>query len=340
MKCMALLKVDNLKTYFHTRNGIVKAVNGISYSLEKGETMGIVGESGSGKSVSCYSLLGLLPTPPAKIESGTAEFMGVDLLACSFDELQKIRGNTITMIFQDPMTCLNPYLKVGFQLIEPLLIHRKISRFDAEKKALAALKEVGILDCQKRMNQYPHEFSGGMRQRIMIAMALITEPKLLIADEPTTALDVTIQAQILELIKKLQRNYGAAVIFITHDLGVIAGIADKVAVMYGGRIMEQGDTRQIYYNPRHPYTRALIGSIPASHKPGEELYTIPGQPPDMSKPIPGCPFEQRCAEAFQECNKQVPPLVSVGNNQFCACVRAAELFASSVTHDSKKDVGA
>jgi len=286
---LALLCVKDLRTYFHTRDGIVKAVNGISFEAEKSKVLGIVGESGSGKSVSCYSLLGLIPIPPGKIESGTAFWGGKDLLKCSRKELQKIRGNKISLIFQDPMTCLNPYLTIGFQLIEPLLIHKNIDKQEAYKKAINSLKEVGIQDAENRLGQYPHEFSGGMRQRVMIAMALITEPELLIADEPTTALDVTIQAQILDLIKKLQNEHNTAVMFITHDLGVIAGIADSIMVLYGGSIMESGDTASVYYNPQHPYTRALLDSIPSSHIPGEGLYTIPGQPPDVSKPIPGCP---------------------------------------------------
>lgn len=331
---MSLLQVEDLKTYFHTRNGIVKAVNGISYTVEKGTTLGIVGESGCGKSVSCYSLLGLLPMPPGRIEGGKALFEDIDLLTCTPKQLQHIRGNKISMIFQDPMTCLNPYLKIGFQLMEPLLTHRQISKHDAQKKAMAALKEIGIQDPQRRMDQYPHVFSGGMRQRIMIAMALITEPHLLFADEPTTAVDVTIQAQILAIIKRLQMNYGSAVVFITHDLGVIAGIADNVIVMYGGRIMEKGDTREIFYHPRHPYTRALIDSIPASHKPGEELFTIAGQPPDLSKPIPGCPFEARCSHRIDACTAAVPQLKAVGANHYCACIRVEA--GAMVSESSKK----
>ncbi|MEO6994739.1 MAG: ABC transporter ATP-binding protein, partial [Lacunisphaera sp.] len=228
---MPLLEVTELRTYFHTRSGVYRAVDGVSFSLEKGETLGLVGESGSGKSVTCYSLMGLVPQPPGRIESGKALFDGVDLLHCPASELRAIRGKRIAMIFQDPMTSLNPYLRISEQLIEPLLIHEKISRTDALARGLAMLQAVGINDAEKRMDSYPHEFSGGMRQRVMIAMALITRPEILIADEPTTALDVTVQAQILELIKKLQGELGMAVIFVTHDLGVVSGLCDRVQVM-------------------------------------------------------------------------------------------------------------
>ncbi len=231
---MPLLSVENLRTAFHTRNGVVRAVNDVSFHVEKGETLGIVGESGSGKSVTCYSLMGLIPQPPGRIESGRAMFDGVDLLHCSKAQLAEIRGKRIAMIFQDPMTSLNPYLRVGEQIIEPLIIHGGVSRADAIRRALGALREVGIHDGQDRMRAYPHQFSGGMRQRVMIAMALITNPELVIADEPTTALDVTVQAQILELIKKLQTDHGTAVVFITHDLGVVSGFCDRVQVMYAG----------------------------------------------------------------------------------------------------------
>jgi oligopeptide transport system ATP-binding protein len=236
-----LLEVTDLRTFFHTRRGVYRAVDGVSFSVEKGETLGIVGESGSGKSVTCYSLLGLIPSPPGRIESGTAMFDGTDLLHCSPAELRAIRGRRIAMIFQDPMTSLNPYLRISEQLIEPLLIHEKISPADALARGLAMLEAVGIPNAASRLHSYPHEFSGGMRQRVMIAMALITKPDLLIADEPTTALDVTVQAQILELLKKLQRELGMAVIFITHDLAVVSGLCDRVQVMYAGRIVESAD---------------------------------------------------------------------------------------------------
>jgi len=288
-----LLEVTDLRTYFHTRRGVYRAVDGVSFSLEKGETLGIVGESGSGKSVTCSSLLGLIPQPPGRIESGTAMFDGTDLLHCSPAELRAIRGRRIAMIFQDPMTSLNPYLRISEQLIEPLLIHGKISKADALARGLAMLEAVGIPDAAKRLHSYPHEFSGGMRQRVMIAMALITKPDLLIADEPTTALDVTVQAQILELLKRLQRELGMAVLFITHDLAVVSGLCDRVQVMYAGRIVESADTRTLFRSPQHPYTKALQRCIPALQDKGRELFTIPGMPPDLSKPFTEAELLQR-----------------------------------------------
>ncbi len=318
---MALLTVSDLRTYFHTRNGVYRAVDGINFQLDRGETLGIVGESGSGKSVTCYSLMGLIPQPPGRIESGQAIFDGVDLLHCSPKEARGIRGKRIAMIFQDPMTSLNPYVRISEQLIEPLLIHEKISRKDALKRGLAMLEAVGINDAEKRIHYYPHEFSGGMRQRVMIAMALITRPEILIADEPTTALDVTVQAQILELIKKLQRDLGMAVIFITHDLGVVSGLCDRVQVMYAGRIVETADTRSLFYEPKHPYTRALQRSIPALQSKGNELYTIKGLPPDLSKPLPGCPFAPRCEFAAPKCVERTPPLAEFRPGHAHACLR-------------------
>ena len=282
---MPLLEVTDLRTSFHTRSGVYRAVNGVSFNIERGEILGIVGESGSGKSVTCYSLLGLVPQPPGRIEGGTALFDGIDLLKCPPAQLRAIRGKRIAMIFQDPMTSLNPYLRISEQLIEPLLIHEGMSRTDAEDRALTMLESVGINDAAKRLHAYPHEFSGGMRQRVMIAMALITKPDLLIADEPTTALDVTVQAQILELLKKLQRETGMAIIFVTHDLAVVSGFCDRVQVMYAGRIVETADTHTLFKNPQHPYTKALQRCIPALQPKGRELYAIPGVPPDLSKPI-------------------------------------------------------
>jgi oligopeptide/dipeptide ABC transporter ATP-binding protein len=282
---MPLLEVTDLRVSFHTRTGVYRAVNGVSFALEKGETLGIVGESGSGKSVTCSSLLGLIPQPPGKIDGGTALFDGVDLLRCAPATLREIRGKRIAMIFQDPMTSLNPYLRISEQLIEPLLIHEKISKSQALARGLAMLEAVGIQDAAKRLHSYPHEFSGGMRQRVMIAMALITKPDILIADEPTTALDVTVQAQILELIKKLQRELGMAVIFVTHDLAVVSRVCDRVQVMYAGRIVESAPTREIFHSPRHPYTQALQRCIPALQKKGARLFSIPGLPPDLSQPL-------------------------------------------------------
>ena len=318
---MPLLKVTDLRTYFHTRNGVYRAVDGISFHLDRGETLGIVGESGSGKSVTGYSLMGLVPQPPGRIEGGSALFDGVDLLHCPPVALRSIRGKRISMIFQDPMTSLNPYLRIGEQLIEPLLIHEKISKADALARALAMLEAVGINDAASRLRGYPHEFSGGMRQRVMIAMALITKPELLIADEPTTALDVTVQAQILELIKKMQRELGMAVIFITHDLGVVAGLCDRVLVMYAGRVVESADTRTLFNHPSHPYTRALQRSIPSTQPKGSELFTIPGMPPDVSKPIAGCSFAPRCSHATEVCTARDPQLVTIANDHDQACLR-------------------
>ncbi|WP_297187203.1 ABC transporter ATP-binding protein [uncultured Porticoccus sp.] len=272
---MPLLTVTDLTTHFHTRAGVMKAVDGVSFFVDQGEILAIVGESGSGKSVACYSLLNLIPQPPGKIESGTALFEGRDLLSMQPDTLRRIRGSEIGIIFQDPMTSLNPYLTVGEQLIEPLLYHRNLNRQQALKRAVTMLDEVGIAEPETRIHSYPHEFSGGMRQRVMIAMAMIAEPKLLICDEPTTALDVTIQAQILSLIKALQKQRNIAVIFISHDLAVVAGLADRVAVMKEGRIVETGPVNDIFQKPRSDYTRTLLASIPAGSKPH------PSQPSDQ-----------------------------------------------------------
>lgn len=263
---MTLLEVTDLKVHFYTRNGVVKAVDGVSFSVDRGEILGIVGESGSGKSVACYSLLGLVPQPPGCIESGSACFDGVDLLQCSEKQLRRIRGNDIALIFQDPMTSLNPYLTVGEQLIEPLIYHRQLSRSEARRQAVELLQEVRISEPEKRFDSYPHEFSGGMRQRVMIAMALISEPKLLIADEPTTALDVTVQAQIVHLIRDLQTRRDIAVIFISHDLAVVSELAHRVAVMHRGHIVEQGITQAVFQHSQHPYTQQLVTSIPRGGK--------------------------------------------------------------------------
>lgn len=325
---MSLLSVQDLRTYFHTRNGIYRAVDGVSFDLDAGETLGIVGESGSGKSVTCYSLMGLIPTPPGRIESGKALFDGVDLLNCTPQQARSIRGKRISMIFQDPMTSLNPYMRISDQLIEPLMIHEDITKTNALKRALEMLDAVGINDAASRIHYYPHEFSGGMRQRVMIAMALITKPELLIADEPTTALDVTVQAQILELIQKMQQEIGMGVIFITHDLGVVSGLCDRVQVMYGGRIVETADTRSLFYTPKHPYTRALQKSIPSMQPKGTELYTIEGLPPDVSKPLVGCSFAPRCEFATEGCTSdRIPELqdINATHRQACLRVQSGEL---------------
>ena len=314
---MPLLEVNELKTHFHTRNGIVRAVDGVSFSLEKGQTVGIVGESGSGKSVTCYSLLGLIPMPPGKIEGGSALFDSIDLLNCGEKKLREVRGKRISMIFQDPMTSLNPYLRIATQITEPLRLHMGMDKNRALKEAIKALGEVGIPEPDKRIQMYPHEFSGGMRQRVMIAMALITKPEILIADEPTTALDVTVQKQILDLIKERQQELGTAVIFITHDLAVISEVCDEINVMYAGNIVERAKADELFQKPLHAYTRALLKSIPAMHTKGEELYTIPGLPPDVSKLIRGCAFRPRNELGDPEqCLPNKPTLKDTGNGHW------------------------
>jgi oligopeptide transport system ATP-binding protein len=271
--------------------------------------------------VTCYSLLRLIPQPPGRIEGGRAIFDDIDLLACPNEQLRAVRGRRISMIFQDPMTSLNPYVRIEEQLIEPLLIHNRLGRDEAVKRAIKALEEVGVPGAAQRIRSYPHEFSGGMRQRVMIAMALITRPEVLIADEPTTALDVTVQAQILEVIKKLQHELGTAVIWVSHDLGVVAGFCQRVLVMYAGRIVETAATEAIFKRPKHPYNRALQKSIPALQSKGAELYTIPGLPPDLSKPLPGCAFAPRCEFAAEDCRKGELLLKEVDSRHGSACLR-------------------
>lgn len=324
---MPLLEVNDLRTWFHTRNGVVHAVDGVSFSIDAGETLGIVGESGSGKSVTGYSLLGLVPSPPGRIETGTARFDNVDLLKCPDSVLRNIRGKRISMIFQDPMTALNPYLTIGEQVAEPLLIHEGAKAAPARERASDILSSVGIQDASVRLDQFPHEFSGGMRQRVMIAMALITRPQLLIADEPTTALDVTVQAQILDVMKRMQRELGMAVILITHNLGVVAGTCDRVLVMYSGRILESAPVRELLSKPRHPYTKALMASLPSANTRGGKLYTIPGLPPSLAGEVDGCPFAPRCQFAIDSCRVGRPILeeVSPGHASACLRVQAGEL---------------
>jgi oligopeptide transport system ATP-binding protein len=324
---MTLLTVENLRTFFHTRNGVVRAVDGVSFAVDTGETLGIVGESGSGKSVTCYSLLGLIPSPPGRIESGSALFDGIDLLCCPEAALRSIRGKRISMIFQDPMTALNPYMAVGQQVMEPVMIHERCTAQDARRRAAGVLSSAGIQDAALRLNDYPHQFSGGMRQRVMIAMALITRPALLIADEPTTALDVTVQSQILDLIRSVQQEMRMAMILVTHNLGVIARTCDRVLVMYAGRILESAPVRNLFYETRHPYTRALMSAMPSVHAKSETLYAIPGMPPDLSREIVGCPFAPRCAHAVERCRREEVSLqeVSPGHATACLRVQAGEL---------------
>ncbi len=288
-----LLDVNHLTTRFHTRNGVVHAVEDVSFQVERGQTLGIVGESGSGKSVTCYSLLGLIPTPPGRIVRGTAMFDGIDLLTASENQLRGIRGKRISMIFQDPMTSLNPYMRISDQITEPLELHESIKGKAALTRAIDALAEVGIPDPEKRIHSYPHEFSGGMRQRVMIAMALITKPELLICDEPTTALDVTVQKQVLDLIKDRQEKLGTAIIFITHDLAVVSEVCDHINVMYAGRIVESALRKDLFSNPLHAYTRSLLKSIPSAQPKGQPLMTIPGLPPNLANPPKGCAFQPR-----------------------------------------------
>ena len=306
-----LLDVKGLTTRFHTRNGIVHAVEDVSFSVDRGQTLGIVGESGSGKSVTCYSLLGLIPVPPGRIEKGSAIFDGIDLLKATEKQLRGIRGKRISMIFQDPMTSLNPYMRISDQLTEPLELHEKLRGKPALHRAIAALEEVGIPEPEKRIMSYPHEFSGGMRQRVMIAMALITKPELLICDEPTTALDVTIQKQVLDLIRDRQRDLGTAVIFITHDLAVVSEVCDVINVMYAGRIVETATRAELFSNPLHAYTRSLLKSIPAAQPKGQPLITIPGLPPDLANPPKGCAFQPRNLLGKPElCVTDEPPLLA------------------------------
>ncbi len=326
-----ILSVKNLKTYFQTEDGVVKAVDGISFELEAGETLGIVGESGSGKSVTNLSILRLIPTPPGKIVAGEVRFDGKDILRQTAEEVRKIRGRRIAMIFQDPMTSLNPYLKISRQIGEITELHLGHTRQQSHKHAVKMLELVGIPDARSRADSYPHEFSGGMRQRVMIAMALACEPEVLIADEPTTALDVTIQAQILELIKDLRTRLGTSVILITHDLGVVAGMTDKIIVMYAGKVFEQAPTGELFATPANPYTKGLLKSVPdPAHEDGTPLYQIPGLPPDVAHLPPGCPFAPRCERAEKICQEQFPPFIQINENHGSLCHFAAEVYAESL----------
>lgn len=315
-----ILEVADLQAVFWLRDAKLFAVNGVSFHLNRGELLGVVGESGSGKSVTMMSLVSLLPTPPAEIASGSVRFGGRDLLSLNPREIRKIRGAEIGFVFQDPMTSLNPIFTVGYQLMEPLRKHLGSSRREARTRAIELLSLVGIPSPQDRINDYPHQFSGGMRQRVMIAIALACEPKVLIADEPTTALDVTIQAQILELIKKLRQEIGMSIIWITHDLGVISGIADRVMVMYGGLIVEIAATDDLFANPRHPYTRALLETLPRADMAGRErLKSINGRPPHLTVFPKSCPFAPRCPQVFDRCRSEMPPLLPVSDGHEAAC---------------------
>jgi len=331
-----VLQVNDLKTHFHTRDGVVRAVDGVSFDLKRGETLCIVGESGCGKSVTALSILGLLPIPPAKIEQGSIMFDGEDLTRADENRMREIRGNRISMIFQEPMTSLNPVMSIGDQIAETLLLHENCSKAEARSRVIELLNLVQMAEAESRIKQYPHQMSGGMRQRVMIAMALACNPTVLIADEPTTALDVTIQAQILNLMIELKERLGTAIIMITHDLGVVAETAQRVVVMYAGRKVEQADVHQIFENPLHPYTRGLLKSIPSTHERGDsvtldppeqtELHEIPGVVPNLRDPIDGCAFAERCDMAEQRCFHESPPLQEKQAGHLAACWRSDELL--------------
>ena len=326
-----LLEIKNLRTYFYTEEGVVRAVDGVSWDLDEGETLGLVGESGSGKSVTAMSILRLIPRPPGRIVEGEILFEGQNLVEMSDDELRHVRGNRIAMVFQEPMTSLNPVLTIGEQLTESIKLHLHLDQPEADKRATELLEMVGIPEAPQRLKDYPHQFSGGMRQRVMIAMALSCNPKLLLADEPTTALDVTIQAQILEIMARLSKELGTAVVVITHNLGVVARYADRVNVMYAGKIVESGSTHDIFKNPRHPYTHGLMESVPrldaTEHK---RLFAIEGQPPLLVAPIPGCSFEPRCAWRIEKCKTDAPPLELKEEKHWAACWRNPMVDAQTV----------
>jgi oligopeptide transport system ATP-binding protein len=321
-----LLEVRDLKTHFFTPEGVVKAVDGISYDVKEGETAAMVGESGCGKSVSVLSIMRLIPKPQGRIVGGQIIFEEKDLLKLDDEGIRSIRGKEIAMVFQEPMTSLNPVLTIGRQLMETLEIHLKMDKDESKNQAMELLRLVGIPDAEQRLSQYPHQFSGGMRQRMMIAMALSCKPKLILADEPTTALDVTIQAQILELLKDLSQRFGVAIIIITHNLGIVARYADRVNMMYAGRLIERGTCKEIYHNPRHPYTIGLLRSVPRLDQPRKaKLDPIEGQPPDMVNLQPMCSFLARCKFAVDRCAKEAPPLTKVGDDHFSACWVAEQL---------------
>ncbi|WP_422443544.1 ABC transporter ATP-binding protein [Thermoanaerobacterium sp. DL9XJH110] len=315
-----LLEVNNLEVSFNTYGGQVSAVRGVSFHVNEGECIAIVGESGCGKSVTAKAIMRLIPSPPGYIKGGSIKFNNIDLLAISRKKMQMIRGAEIGMIFQDPMTSLNPTMTIGKQIEENILIHQRISRRKATERTIEILKRVGIPNPEKRINQYPHEFSGGMRQRVMIAMAIVCNPKLLIADEPTTALDVTIQAQILDLMKDLQKSMKTAVIIITHNLGIVANMAKRVMVFYAGKIIESASVEDIFYNPKHPYTWGLLKSVPKLHSQSKErLVSIEGTPPDLFSPPTGCAFAARCEYAMKICAKKYPPMMRVKENHEVTC---------------------
>lgn len=320
-----LLEVKDLKTYFYTDDGVVKAVDGVNFSVEAGKTIGIVGESGCGKSITAMSILRLIPDPPGRIVNGEVIFEGEDLTKVSDERIREIRGNNISMIFQEPMTSLNPVFTVGYQIGEVLMLHQKLSEEEARERAIEMISLVGIPNPERIVDEYPHQLSGGMRQRIMIAMALACQPKLLIADEPTTALDVTIQAQILELMNGLKNRLNTSIMLITHDLGVIAEMADHVIVMYSGKVVEDAPVLELFNNPKHPYTIGLMRSIPSLVQEGERLETIPGMVPNPLYLPKGCYFHPRCKFAIEECKHVQPELREIGPGHKAACIRAEEV---------------
>mgnify|MGYP001389575902 CR=1 FL=1 len=328
-----VLRVKDLEVQFKTAEGYLSAVRGISFNLMKGETICVVGESGCGKSISALSIMGLLPAN-GRIVNGEIWFDEKDLVKLRQDEIQKIRGNDISMIFQEPMTALNPVFTIGFQLCEPLRIHQNLNKKEAAKKAVELLKQVGISEPERRMKQYPHELSGGMRQRVMIAIALACEPKILIADEPTTALDVTIQAQILDLLNDLKQKFNTSVIMITHDMGVVAEVADRVIVMYAGEVVEEGDVETIFNDPQHPYTQGLLASVPNVDKTQEELTAIPGSMPSLNEKIEGCRFHPRCPFATEKCN-QHPPMTMIGNHKVRCWLKGGQVNDDNI--NSQRD---
>ncbi|WP_049580427.1 ABC transporter ATP-binding protein [Streptomyces sp. SBT349] len=315
-----LLEVRDLRVEFVTRDGVVRAVNGVDYAVDAGETLAVLGESGSGKSVTAQAVMGILDSPPGRIAGGRILFQGRDLLTLGREERRRVRGERMAMIFQDALSSLNPVLTVGFQLGEMFRVHRGASRAEARARAVGLMERVGIPAARERVNDYPHQFSGGMRQRIMIAMALALEPALIIADEPTTALDVTVQAQVMDLLAELRREYDMGLILITHDLGVVADVADRIAVMYAGRIVENAPVKELYARPAHPYTRGLLDSIPRLDSKGKELRAIRGLPPNLLRIPPGCPFHPRCPQVREVCREDPrPPLYEVGEGRSSAC---------------------
>ena len=327
-----LISVRDLRTYFYTHEGVVRAVNGVSFDARAGETVALVGESGCGKSVTSLSIMRLVADPPGKIVSGEVMFEGENLLLMDGQELRRIRGGEIAMIFQEPMSSLNPVLTIEEQIAESIMWHQGISRLEARERVIELLEQVGISDPQRRLNQYPHEFSGGMRQRVMIAIAMSCVPKLIIADEATTALDVTIQSQILDLLKSLADQFGVTLILITHNLGVVARYADRINIMYAGRIIERGATTQIFRNPSHPYTRGLLRSIPrVDQVRGQLLETIEGQPPDLIDLSDGCPFMPRCRYAMDVCAERFPDETTIAEGHYTACFAAGNLDAEEAT---------